>query len=147
RFFSDATGTEQPLAVSSAYLFETLGAAAGGILTSIFLLRVLSPFQLATVAAIINVCLAVLLMVSARWRVPCIVGGIAIGAAIIVYVAPPMERSTEQRLWPGLDVVALRDSIYGRLHILKTGQTLGLYENGGIVANVPDPAAAEETVH
>lgn len=147
RFYSDAAGTMQSLAVSFAYLFETLGAAAGGILTSIFLLRVFSPFQIVTVVAVMDVCLAMLLMTRARWRTPAIVGAIVAGAALIAYVAPSVERSTEQRLWPGLHVVALRDSVYGRMSVLRLGETFSLYENGGIVANVPDPATAEETVH
>jgi spermidine synthase len=40
-----------------------------------------------------------------------------------------------------------RNSIYGNLAVIETGNIRSIYDNGVILANVPDEAAAEEAVH
>ena len=135
-------------AISYAYLLETLGAALGGILTSILLLRFFGSFQIAIVAALLNLLVASAL----TFRTPHRQAGASITAAalafaLIVYAAPRMEESTQQKMWSGFELIGSQDSIYGRLMLLSTGGLRSIYDNGSILANVPDVAAAEETVH
>ncbi len=40
-----------------------------------------------------------------------------------------------------------RDSIYGNLAVIETGNIRSIYDNGVILANAPDESAAEEAVH
>jgi len=44
-------------------------------------------------------------------------------------------------------VLAVRNSSYGNLAVMGAGGGRSVYENGAILFNAPDPAAAEETVH
>ena len=59
-----------------------------------------------------------------------------------------LETRSLERLWQGFQVVAVRNSRYGNLVVVKTEETQTLYENGLPSFNVPEhQAAAEEAVH
>jgi spermidine synthase len=66
---------------------------------------------------------------------------------LFLYVAPWLENTARARQWRGLHPLASRDSIYGNLTVVETGNIRSLYENGLIIANSPDESAAEEEVH
>jgi spermidine synthase len=137
------------LATSYAYLLETAGSGLGGILTSILLLRFFGSFQIAIIVLVLNVSLAVCLLFNMRHaRVAITFTSAAILAVpLVVYVAPRLEDITQQRLWRGFQVLESQDTIYGRLTVVEAGGLRSIYDNGSILANVPDPAAAEEAVH
>src|SRR5208283_5106861 len=63
------------------------------------------------------------------------------------YVAPSVNRSSEERLWHGFRLLASHDSIYGNLAVTETGNIRSIYDNGVILASAPDLAAAEEGGH
>ena len=46
----------------------------------------------------------------------------------------------------GLRLVGSRDTIYGNLAVTETGTIRSIYSNGVILADAPDPSAAEEAV-
>ena len=80
-------------------------------------------------------------------------GGAAALAAIplLLWVAPRWDAAARARLWRGFNVVGARETIYGNLTVTETGENgsgtiRSIYENGAILANAPDPAAAEEAV-
>jgi spermidine synthase len=137
------------VASSSAYLFEAAGSALGGILASVVLLRFLESFQIATIVALLNLCMAAILLFEAdRKRVSAIaLVGICLAIPLLVYVAPSLDRSSQARLWRGFHLLESRNSIYGNLAVIETGNIRSIYDNGVILANVPDEAAAEEAVH
>ena len=135
-------------AVSLAYLFETAGFALGGILTSVLLLGFLNSFQLALIVTLLNLIVACSLYFRIRrWRVGTAIAATALVLVLLVRVAPRMEQATQQRIWKGFRVIGSRESIYGKLTVLESGGLRSIYENGAVLANVPDAAAAEETVH
>ena len=137
------------VASSSAYLFEAAGSALGGILASVVLLRFLESFQIATVVALLNLCMAATLLLGAgRKRVLAVaLIGICLAVPLLIYVAPSLARSSQARLWRGFHLLESRNSIYGNLAVIETGNIRSIYDNGVILANVPDEAAAEEAVH
>ena len=70
---------------------------------------------------------------------------------LLIWVAPRVDRAARERLWRGFNVVGERNSIYGNLTVTQTGESgtgtiRSIYTNGAILANAPDPAAAEEAV-
>ena len=146
RWFCIAGAGTVHTAVSLAYLLETVGSAAGGIAASLVLLRVLGPFQMALVAAMLLMCVGLGVALQGRMRAAALGGVVICGAALMV-VAPRMEKLTESRMWSGFDVLAVTDSIYGRLAVLNANGMRTIYADGEVAANVPDPAAAEETAH
>jgi len=127
------------------------------------LVRFLESFQIATVVALLNLCMAaVLLFRMSRKQL----GAVTVAAALftvvpftivlLIYVAPSLDRSAQARVWRGFRLVGSRDSIYGNLAVIETGNETGntetgnirsIYDNGVILASAPDENAAEEAVH
>jgi spermidine synthase len=58
-----------------------------------------------------------------------------------------LEAGSQRRFWRGLPLIATCTSVYGSLAVIDTERSRSLYENGTVLFNVPDPAAAEESVH
>jgi spermidine synthase len=136
-------------ATSLAYLLEAVGSAFGGILASMLLLRHLDSFQIATIVAMLNLGMAAVIMLRmSRWQI----GALAVTAALLAtpllwFVAPSLDRSTQASLWRGFHLVYSRNSVYGNLTVTENGGIHSIYQNGVILANVPDENAAEEAVH
>ncbi len=136
-------------AASTAYLLEAVGSAVGGILASLVLLRFLSPFQIAAVVLVMNLLMACILVLRMnRQRLAIMIAAAVLLCSILLAgVAPRVERQSQASLWRGPHLLASHDSIYGNLTVIETGETRSLYENGLILASVPDESAAEESVH
>ena len=149
RVYQQECGVSGRVASSAAYLYEAVGSGLGGILASIVLLRFLDAFQIAVCVALLNFCMAAVLLgpVSRKWVSIAIPSAAILAVPLVGFVAPRLEKSSQQRSWKGLCVVESRDSIYGNLVISDTGSIRSLYENGAILASAPDPNAAEEAVH
>jgi spermidine synthase len=167
RMYEQECAVSARVAASSAYLLEAAGSAFGGILASIVLLRFLESFQIATVVALLNLCLATVLLFRMNRKQ---LGAVTVAAALLavgllaivllIFVAPSLDRSAQARLWQGFRVLGSRDSIYGNLVVIETGNETGnetghretgnirsIYDNGVILASAPDENAAEEAVH
>ncbi len=149
RMYEQECGVSARVATSSAYLLEATGSAFGGILASIVLLRFLGSFQIAIVVVVLNLCMAaVLLFRMSRKQLAAVAAAAALFAVVLLlYVAPSLDRSAQARLWRGFHLVGSRDSIYGNLAVIETGNIRSIYDNGVILANAPDENAAEEAVH
>lgn len=148
RLFQQTRPASRNLAVGYAYLFETGGSALGGILTSLLLLRFFGSFQIAIVAALLNLYVAsALIFKTPRRQAAAAITVAALAVALMVVAAPRMEDTSQRKIWSGFDLIGSQDSIYGRLTVFDTGGLRSIYDNGSILANVPDAAVAEETVH
>jgi spermidine synthase len=140
-------------AASAAYLLEAAGSALGGVLASVVLVRFFDAFQIAAIVGLLNFSVAAALVFRMKTRRVALLAGAAALAAIplLIWVAPRCDAAARARLWRGFNVIAERDSIYGNLTVTETGTDesgaiRSLCENGSILANAPDPAAAEEAV-
>ena len=167
RMIAAELGLSARAAASAAYLLEAAGSALGGVLASVVLVRFFEAFQIAAIVGLLNLSVAVALVFRMkRLQVAVLAGAAALAAIpILIWVAPKCDAAARTRLWRGFNVIAERNSIYGNLTVTETGApsdrsaSLGretgtdepgairsLYENGSILANAPDPAAAEEAV-
>jgi len=167
RMMAAELGRSARAAASTAYLLEAAGSALGGVLASVVMVRLLEAFQIAAIVGLLNLSVAVALVFRMKTRRVALLAGAAALAAIplLIWVAPQCDAAARARLWRGFNVVAERNSIYGNLTVTETGApsdrsvSLGretgtdepgairsLFENGSILANAPDPAAAEEAV-
>jgi spermidine synthase len=149
RMVSEESAVDARRAVGTAYLLEAAGSAIGGIVASLVLLRLLEPFQIASIVLVFNLSMAAVLSLrrSRRLLVGAAVAAVVLSVLFLVEVAPWLERQAQAREWSGFRVLASRDSIYGNLTVTATGNIRSLYENGLILASTPDEAAAEESVH
>jgi spermidine synthase len=149
RMMSVESAVDARRASSTAYLLEATGSAVGGIIASLVLLRFLSPFQIAGIVLILN-----LLMASVLWLrlnrnqiAAAVAAATLLAFLLLIEVAPRMEGLAQTQEWRGFHVLASKDSIYGNLMVIVTGNNRSLYENGLILASTPDESAAEESVH
>jgi len=149
RMYEQECAVSARVATSSAYLLEAAGSGCGGILASMVLLRFLESFQIATFVAVLNLCVAAVLLfrMSRKQITAVIVAAVAFAILILIYVAPSLNRSAQARLWRGFHLAGSRDSIYGNLAVIETGNIRSIYDNGVILASAPDENAAEEAVH
>ncbi|MGA3333419.1 MAG: hypothetical protein ABSC62_04555 [Terracidiphilus sp.] len=146
-------GLSARAAAGTAYLLEAAGSGLGGIVASVLLVRYLDGFQIAVLVGLLNLPVAAALMLRMRRIQVAVLAGAAALAAVplLAWVAPQWDAAARARLWRGFNVVGARETIYGNLTVTETGEGEGgairsLYENGAILANAPDPAAAEEAV-
>ncbi|MGB9205210.1 MAG: hypothetical protein WCB94_14725 [Terriglobales bacterium] len=162
RMYEQECAVSARVATSSAYLLEAAGSGVGGILASIVLLRFLGSFQIATVVAVMNLCMAAILLfrmsrkqLGAASMAAAAFAVVLVTVVLLIYVAPALDRSAQARQWRGFRLVASHDSIYGNLAVIETGSETGnetgkirsIYDNGVILASAPDQNAAEEAVH
>lgn len=137
------TGGDLASNTTSVYMLEAIGSAAGGLAASIALIRWLSPFEIAAVLAGLNIFAALALLNRKVW-----VAAAAATAAVpaLIAGARAADSVTLARFWAGFRLLATQNSPYGNLAVLETEGSRSLAENGLIVATVPDPAAAEESM-
>jgi len=149
RIYQQARGISARQAISAAYLMDAIGAAVGGIAVSILLLRFLESFQVAIVITVLNLCMAAILFFGTAWKKVLAAGFVSVfsGAVLFVHIAPFLISSSQARLWRGFHLLGSRDSIYGNLAVIETGNIRSIYDNGVILGNAPDENAAEEAVH
>ncbi len=137
------------LATSTSYLLETAGSGLAGIVTSILLLRIFGSFQISLLVSLSNLCVAACLLLQTNLRrslaIAC--ATLLLALPLLVRIAPLLEVSSQQRIWPGFRILGSHDSIYGKLTIVDSGSMHSIYDNGSLIANVPDIASAEESVH
>lgn len=149
RMYEQECAVSVRVATSSAYLLEAAGSAVGGMLASGLLLRFFDSFQIAMVVAVVNFSLAAILLLRMGGKQIAVVVPVAVIVLLplLIYVAPALSRSAQARLWHGFHLLGSRDSIYGNLAVIETGNIRSIYDNGIILANAPDENAAEEAVH
>ena len=149
RLYQQECGVAGRLATSTAYLYEAIGSGLGGVVASVALLRFLGPFQIATFIALVNLCMAAILLapVTRRQVSIALLAAAMLAVPLLGLVAPLLERSGQRHFWNGFRVLQSHDSIYGNLVVTETGSIRSIYENGAILASAPDQNAAEEAVH
>ncbi len=123
------------------YLLESLGAAAAGLLVQLVLIPRSSNWQgAALVAAMAG--LGILWAFPSRRGAALCAGTLAL-AALFAAADGPSLRSA----WKPFDLVEARDTRYGKLQVVRTGDQISLYSNGLPLFAYPNTEAAEEAVH
>ncbi|MBZ5707154.1 MAG: fused MFS/spermidine synthase [Acidobacteriia bacterium] len=148
RLYAQQAEPSSPVATSSVYLLEAAGSALGGILASLVLIRYFTSMQVALLVSLLNLVAAASLAIrTVSRRRTLIVVLLGIFVLLGLPVAHRLEALSLARLWPGFRLVAARNSVYGNLAVVETPGSRSLFENGLLMFNAPDPAAAEEAVH
>ncbi|HVO80893.1 MAG TPA: fused MFS/spermidine synthase [Terriglobales bacterium] len=148
RLYAQRETSSSPVATSRVYLLEAVGSALGGILASLALIRYLNSIQVALLVSCLNLVAAASLTIRTVLQ-----RRAAIAALLSIFVlggprvSQRLEAISLARLWPGFRLVATRNSVYGNLAAVETPGSRSLFENGLLMFNAPDPAAAEEAVH
>jgi spermidine synthase len=147
RLCADAARTSTAAAASSVYLLEAAGSGLGGILASLFLIRYCTSFEIASGVALLNLLAAAWIGVRTPSYRRALLALLLVAALLIPRAARLLEAKSLALLWHGFSLVESRNSIYGNLALVATSESRSLFENGLRVLTVPDPSAAEESVH
>jgi spermidine synthase len=167
RAYATLTGDEAP-AIGWVYIYEALGAIAGGIvftylfipfLYSLQIVLLLSALNLLSAALVLATCLLQLDLQSSRQerkRLPPTSGLIAVlvllTANLGFLLSPQVEAvqcwATSQQ-WVGYHLVYSENSVYGNVAVVQREAQYTFYADGIpiLTAPVPDVALTEEIVH
>lgn len=127
--------------IARVYLWESAGAAAGGLLVYLLLVPFLSNWR---AVALLGSLAAVFVFFSfARKREKP-----ALGLVLCLFLGMFLFDEPSQTIfWKPFTLVRSKDSLHGKLQVIRTGEQVTLYNNGLLAYSYPDPAAAEEAVH
>jgi spermidine synthase len=145
--WAETSGAAIATATGAVYLLEAAGSGIGGLLASLVLVRLANPFAVTAFLGALNLAAAWTLLAPGskrRWAWTAILGALA---AIVVAGGFVLQPVSLAWVWRGFKLVGTRNSVYGSLAVVETGESRSLFENGLIVSTVPDAAAAEEAVH
>ena len=148
RLYQRESASTTSTAVNFVYLLEAAGAAVGGLLSSLLLLRFLSTLQIAFLASTLNLMAVTVLRARKRaLRIAAISLLLIAWASIGLTLGRRLEFASLARTWPGFDLLDARNSPYGNLTVVEADAMRSVFENGIAIFSAPDAAAAEEAVH
>lgn len=129
-----------------AYVWESIGAVAGGALFSFLLIHWLDPFQTALLVTSANLVVAACLWLPFRLTRPLLFTAL-LSLLLLLFsllLGRTLHQTTLGRQWPNLAFAA--DSPYGRLVIQARDSQRVFFENG-LLAFETQGTFAEEVVH
>lgn len=133
--------------VSTAYVLEAVGAGVGGVLTSLLLVRVASPFQTVALLAAANFLGAAALSGKAgRAAVKYLCLSLAVFSALS-FVLDPVTEWASSRRWGDLPVLATKRTPYGNFAAVSLGSDFSFFQDGLLVLSTEDVQSAEEVGH
>ena len=127
--------------ISRVYILESLGAVAAGPIVYLFL--TLSASSWGTVTVIAGT--IAFLSCWTDQEKPCFLW--ALGIVILLGGFWFADLPSQRAYWKPFQLLIARDTRYGRIQLIRTREQLSLYSNNSPVYSMPDPAAAEESVH
>jgi len=137
--------------VNRVYIWESLGAALGGLLVTLVLLPYLSNFNIAILLLSLNLLFCAFLLTGhlKSWlRTFIWVGSIAVLVALPASKLDRLlDRYSASRMWRGLPLIHSKDTRYGNIAVTKQREQVTFYQNGLMLFSYPDDFSSEEAVH
>ncbi len=144
----DEDGTSSCEGIGNIYLWESGGAAFGGVIFGLVLLHVFTALQISWLVGLMNAAAAVLTFK----KRPAIFWKWMLGGTFILFLLSlgginRLDQLSRRQQWQGLKVVASVDSMYGNLTLTQTENEYSLFENGLLSYSTKDELTSEENVH
>ncbi len=159
RAFASLTGRETP-SIGRVYVYEALGAIAGGLIFTFLFIPFLSSLRIALLLAGLNLLSAALILVASdKLNKRRLLLRISTFLVLLLTVmdfgfllsisAERVQRWAVGRQWAGLDVIYSENSVYGNVAVVKLESQYTFYVDGipVLTAPVPDVFMSEEIVH
>ncbi|MGB8952395.1 MAG: fused MFS/spermidine synthase [Candidatus Aminicenantales bacterium] len=127
--------------ITRVYIWESLGAAAGGLSVYLFLIPFFSNWQAVSCLGGL-VSLLVFLFFGKKKKKGLLILILVVLAAFSLFDLP-----SQKIYWQPFSLIATKDSPYGKLQVIKTQEQISLYDNSLHLYSHPDLASSEETVH
>jgi spermidine synthase len=123
------------------YLWESAGAAGGGLIASFVLIPVMSNGPAAAISGF-ALLLFLRLTIARRARI------LPFATAALLFTALLVLDVPSQRLaWKPFSLIHVEDTRYGRIQVIQTDEQISFYSDGTRSFSTADPASAEEAVH
>ncbi len=139
-----AAASHGPLGPARIYLWESLGALAGGCLSALFFFRGWHGFTVLAAGGMLLCLLALTLSPRASRRR---MGMFLAGAVLLSGFSRTLDFQSRRLQWRNYDIVRQRETPYQHVLLARLGELRILFENGAISTHYPDPAAQEDLVH
>jgi len=138
--------------IARVYIWDAVGASLGGVLASLFLIKFLSPFQILTILASLNLMAAVHNrginpFKSVYLRI------IWVGVLPLLFLfwgffySPEIQSYSNQILWKGYNIITTKNTPYGNVAVTRQKEQISVFHNGLHLFTLPDPLTAEKSVH
>lgn len=127
--------------ITQVYIFESLGAATAGLIVHWLLVPYFSAWL---AVSLVGAAGALFISFAAAKKPPWLSLGF-----ILVFLAGfgLFDLPSQKIYWKPFNLIASKDTRYGRLQVIQTQEQISLYSNGFQAYSYPNPAAAEESVH
>ena len=139
---------EAAVRIGHVYTFEAIGATAGGLLTSLFLIRFFSPLYIMFLIGLFNLLAAFLLL----WKRKIFVfyTGIILTGFIFLVLSGGVDTLQDYSLarqWRTYGLLTSENSIYGNVAVVKRENLYSVFTNGVYAFSVPDEFTSELSAH
>lgn len=141
--------------VGYTYVLEAVGAASGGLLCNLFLIKIFSSSNIVILLFTLNLCIAFWLFMYTNITLgkrfilgACIIGLLA-GLVFLKFThkLETLDKQTKKTEWRGFNLVETKNSIYGNLSVTKRKDLYSFFNNGILMFTVPDTLTQEENAH
>ncbi len=126
--------------IAFVYLIEALGSTIGGILTYFLLIPFFSNWQSSLIIIGFIILCLFFLERGKRKIYPLLL------IPLLVFLIF-LDKPTQKYYWKPFNFIEAKDTLYGKLSVIKTEEQLSLYDNGLLVYSYPDIINAEEAIH
>ncbi|MFH0947702.1 MAG: hypothetical protein V1833_01710 [Elusimicrobiota bacterium] len=133
-------GRPAVLPIGKLYAVETAGCVFGGFLTTMLLIRYFSPLQISLIFSSL-----IFLLLSVYFKKRYLI--FLIFFVPLLYKSDKLEKLIISYQWKGFNTVETKDSIYGKITVLKDGEAVDFYENSSKVYSTVLSAKNEEITH
>lgn len=142
---SERKEDEKMFGIGSIYLWESFGGFIGGIFFSFIAIHLLSSMQIVFLLSAVNL---VIFLDKRKWFFSaefffCVLVALALVSGFISKI----DNLTRKVQWRGFNLIAVADSIYGNIAVIKDKEEYSLFENGSHSATTRDELTNEEAVH
>ncbi len=134
--------------IGSVYLWESIGAAVGGLLFSFLLVDILPAMHIAFLISVLNV--GAFMFLNKKNKIIFKLGLIFVLLTLLSFsvgLINKFDKFSRQIQWKEFNLVVVKDSIYGNITMTKLGDEYSIYENGLLTATTKYNLENEEIVH
>jgi spermidine synthase len=130
------------------YLFESMGSAAFGIITSLILIRYFDALTISFFIAALAGSAALFLSLVGRRYILAVAAALIVSFFVLqpVFSVPDIGTITRRLQWKDFTVVESTNSVYGNLTVTRAGSQTTFYDSGVLSFTYPDVMNSELAV-
>ncbi|MEW6681290.1 MAG: hypothetical protein AB1297_09810, partial [bacterium] len=129
--------------IGMVYALEAIGCMVGGLISSFFLIRILSPLEIMGIFSLLNIMASFFLLNLP----PVSIFFLPLLVVIFLLGAKNVEKYSIKRQFKGYKVLGAKNSIYGNIVLVKREDQYSLFYNGLYLYTLKDRLSSEEACH